>query len=47
MDGGESVDRVPMTPELFAWVGEYVEKKQLTEAVEMYCQIARRLNGTN
>src|SRR5580765_5076329 len=26
MDGGESVDRVPMTPELFAWVGEFVEK---------------------
>jgi Protein of unknown function (DUF3305) len=26
MDGGESVDRVPMPPELFAWVGEFVEK---------------------
>ena len=26
MDGGESVDRVPMTPELFTWVGEFVEK---------------------
>ena len=26
MDGGESVDRVPMPPELFTWVGEFVEK---------------------
>ena len=26
MDGGESVDRVPMPPGLFAWVGEFVEK---------------------
>ena len=26
MDGGESVDRVAMPPELFAWVGEFVEK---------------------
>ena len=26
MDGGESVDRVPMPPALFAWVGEFVEK---------------------
>jgi len=27
MDGGETVDRVPMPPELFAWVGEFVEAK--------------------
>ncbi|OGA17251.1 MAG: hypothetical protein A3I63_10115 [Betaproteobacteria bacterium RIFCSPLOWO2_02_FULL_66_14] len=26
MDGGEQVDSVPMPPELFAWVGEFVEK---------------------
>jgi hypothetical protein len=26
MDGGESVDRVPMPPDLFGWVGEFVEK---------------------
>src|SRR5260221_6125737 len=26
MDGGEKVDRVPMPPELFLWVGEFVEK---------------------
>lgn len=26
MDGGHSVDGVDMTPEIFAWVGEYVEK---------------------
>jgi len=26
MDGGHSVDGVPMPPEVFAWVGEYVEK---------------------
>ena len=26
MDGGESVDRVAMPPDLFAWVGEFVEK---------------------
>ena len=25
MDGGHSVDRVSMPPEIFAWVGEYVE----------------------
>jgi len=25
MEGGEQVDPVPMPPELFAWVGEYVE----------------------
>ena len=26
LDGGHSVDTVPMTAEIFAWVGEYVEK---------------------
>jgi hypothetical protein len=26
MDGGESVDRVPMPADLFAWVGEFVEQ---------------------
>jgi hypothetical protein len=26
MDGGHSIDRVPMPPEIFAWVGDYVEK---------------------
>jgi len=26
MDGGESVDSVTMPPELFAWVGKFVEK---------------------
>jgi hypothetical protein len=26
MDGGENVDSVPLPPELFAWVGEFVEK---------------------
>ncbi len=25
LDGGHSVDAVPMPPEVFAWVGEYVE----------------------
>jgi hypothetical protein len=25
MDGGEQVDSVPMPPELYAWVGEFVE----------------------
>lgn len=25
MDGGESVDGVPMPPEIYAWVGRYVE----------------------
>jgi len=25
LDGGQTVDSVPMTPELFAWVGGYVE----------------------
>ena len=26
LDGGHSVDRVPMPPEIFAFVGDYVEK---------------------
>lgn len=26
LDGGHSVDGVPMPPEIFAWVGDYVEK---------------------
>ena len=26
MEGGEQVDPVPMPPELFAWVGEFVER---------------------
>ncbi len=26
MDGGEQVDSVPMPPEIFAWVGDFVEK---------------------
>ena len=26
MDGGESVDRVPMPADLYAWVGEFVEQ---------------------
>ena len=25
LDGGHSVDGVPITPEIFAWVGQYVE----------------------
>jgi hypothetical protein len=25
LDGGHSVDGVPIPPEIFAWVGEYVE----------------------
>jgi hypothetical protein len=31
LDGGHSVDSVAMTPELFAWVGEYVEKNYKPE----------------
>lgn len=31
MDGGHSVDGVPMTPEIFAWVGEWVEKNYRPE----------------
>jgi hypothetical protein len=26
LDGGHSIDTVPMTAEIFAWVGDYVEK---------------------
>lgn len=26
LDGGHSVDTVPMPPEIYAWVGDYVEK---------------------
>jgi hypothetical protein len=32
MDGGHSVDRIPMSPEVFAWVGEYVEKNYRPES---------------
>ncbi len=31
MDGGHSVDSVAMPPELFAWVGDYVEKNYRPE----------------
>ncbi len=31
LDGGHSVDSVPMPPEIFAWVGEYVEKNYRPE----------------
>lgn len=31
MDGGHSVDNVAMPPEVFAWVGEYVEKNYRPE----------------
>jgi hypothetical protein len=31
MDGGHSVDNVAMPPEIFAWVGEYVEKNYRPE----------------
>lgn len=31
MDGGHSVDRVAMPAELFAWVGDYVEKNYRPE----------------
>ncbi len=31
LDGGHSVDGVPMPPEVFAWVGEYVEKNYRPE----------------
>ena len=26
MDGGHQIDGVPMPPEIFAWVGEWVER---------------------
>ena len=31
LDGGHSVDRVAMPPEIFAWVGEYVERNYRPE----------------
>lgn len=31
LDGGHSVDSVPMPPEVFAWVGEYVEQNYRPE----------------
>jgi hypothetical protein len=31
MDGGHSVDKVAMPTEVFAWVGEYVEKNYRPE----------------
>jgi hypothetical protein len=31
MDGGHSIDGVPMTEEIFTWVGEYVEKNYKPE----------------
>lgn len=31
LDGGHSVDSVAMPPEIFAWVGEYVEKNYRPE----------------
>jgi hypothetical protein len=31
LDGGHSVDGVAMPPEVFAWVGEYVEKNYRPE----------------
>jgi hypothetical protein len=31
MDGGEQVDSVSMPPELYAWVGEYVERNYRPE----------------
>jgi len=31
LDGGHSVDGVPMPPEIYAWVGEYVEKNYRPE----------------
>ena len=31
MDGGHSVDAVPMPPEIFAWVGEWVENNYRPE----------------
>ena len=31
MDGGHSIDGVPMPPEIYAWVGEYVERKYRPE----------------
>jgi hypothetical protein len=31
LDGGHSVDGVPMPPEIYAWVGEYVERNYRPE----------------
>jgi hypothetical protein len=31
LDGGASVEAVPMPPEIFAWVGEYVERNYRPE----------------
>jgi hypothetical protein len=31
MDGGHSIDGVPMSEEIFTWVGEYVEKNYKPE----------------
>jgi Protein of unknown function (DUF3305) len=31
LDGGHSVDSVPMPPEVFGWLGEYVEKNYRPE----------------
>ena len=31
LDGGHSVDGVPMPPEVFAWVGDYVERNYRPE----------------
>ena len=31
LDGGHEVDGVPMPPEIYAWVGEYVEKNYRPE----------------
>jgi hypothetical protein len=31
LDGGHSVDRVAMPPEIFAWVGDYVERNYRPE----------------
>ena len=32
LDGGHCVDSVPMPPEIFAWVGEYVEQNYRPES---------------
>ena len=34
LDGGHSVDRVSMPPEVFAWVGEWVEKNYRPEPMQ-------------
>ena len=31
MDGGHSIDSVPMPPEIYAWVGDYVERNYRPE----------------